>query len=201
MIKLVLDGDTNEITKSNFNTFEDFFKIINKELEKNERVIVQIKINNEIMSDGKQFSFFKDDCTNIDSVYIETKERAKIINDNLLGFKEQCDVIISNIDNAVESYRVGNEKESHQYFSNIIEGIRWFNYGLEVIISFLRVDFKDFKINDITIYDRVEELSQIIDSLSQSQDSGDWIMLADQLEFELKPQIESWKKNINQLNK
>lgn len=201
MIKLILDGDATEIPKNNFNTFEDFFNIISKELEENKRVIVQIKINNELMIDGKQFTFFKDDCTNIDLVDIETKEREKVINENLIGFKEQCDIIMDNIDKAVENYRTGNEKESHAYFSNIIEGIRWFNHGLEIIISFLRLDFKDFKINDRTIYDRVEELSSIIDSLSQSQESGDWIMLADQLEFELKPQIESWKENIHQLNK
>lgn len=201
MIKIMLDGDITEVPKSNFNTFEDFFNIINKELDKNKRVIVQIKINNELMKDGKQFTFFKKDCTNINSVDIETKEKEKIINENLISFKEQCDVIINNIDKAVENYRVGDEKKSHTYFSNIIEGVRWFNHGLEIIISFLRIDFKDFKINGITIYDRVEELSTIIDSLSQSQNSKDWIMLADQLEFELKPQIESWKENIYQLNK
>lgn len=200
MLKFTLDNEVTEIPKENFSSFEEFYKIISEELEDSKRVIFQIKINEEVMQNGKQFEFFEKDFTNIDFIEIITKEKDTVIKENIEGFKEQCNLILSNISKSVEAFRTGKEVESQNHFVNIIEGIRWFNYALELLVSFLRIDAKIFKIKDKTINESVENLSSIINSISESQESEDWIMLADQLEYELKPEIEFWKNNIDKIN-
>ena len=194
MLSLTIDGTTSTVPKENFQTFKDFFDALSEELKKENRVIVSISLNNKEMKNGKQFDYFEKDISEIDKVKIDTSEKGELVDNHVEGILEHVEKLQGNIEKAAELFRIGDEIESHKYFAAVIEGIRWFNYSLELIFSFLQIEIKEVKLKDILIIDIIEDVSEVIDALDNSQQNQDWIMVADQLEYELLPLIEKWKE-------
>ena len=199
MLSLTIDGTTSTVPKENFQTFKDFFDALSEELKKENRVIVSISLNDEKMTNGQHFDHFEKNISDINKVKIETSERGQLVDDNVEGILEHVEKLQGNIGKAAELFRIGDEVESHKYFAAVIEGIRWFNYSLELVFSFLQIDIKKAKLNDVPIIDMVDDVSEVIDALDSSQQNQDWIMVADQLEYELLPLIEKWKGILPQL--
>ena len=199
MLSLTIDGTTSTVPKENFRTFKDFFNALSEELEKENRVIVSISLNNKQMSNGQQFDYFEKDISDINQVNINTSEKGKLVDDHIEGILEHIEKLRENIEKAAELFRIGDEIESHKYFAAVIEGVRWFNYSLELIFSFLQLKIKEVKLKGVLIADIIEDISEVIDSLDDSQQNQDWIMVADQLEYELLPLIEKWKEILPQL--
>lgn len=196
MIKLTIDSSTSEIPKSNFATFRNFFDTLSKGIKDEKRVISTISINEELMVDGKHLELLDNSISTIDSVNIVTVERLKLIEDNIEGIDDHIDKLSDNISICAEKFRQGDEVEANNYFAAVIEGIRWFNYSIDLMVSFLQIDPEKIVYEGKHLKDYINEITPIVVSLGDSQESNDWIMLADQLEYELFPQIKKWKKIV-----
>ncbi len=196
MILLTIDGSTSEIPKANFNTFKNFFDTLSDGIKDEKRVISTISINNELMTDGKHLELLDNSIATINSINIVTVERVKLIEDNIEGVDDHIDKLSGNIEACADKFRQGNEIEANNYFAAVVEGIRWFNYSIDLMISFLQIDPEKiiFEEKQLKIY--IENITPVVDSLGDSQEKQDWIMLADQLEYELLPQIRNWKKIV-----
>ncbi len=196
MIKLTIDGSTSEIPKLNFTTFKDFYDSLSEGIKNEKRVISTISINNELMKDGKHLDMLDNSISSIDSINIVTVERLKLIEDNIEGVDDHIKKLIGNIETCSDNFRQGNEIEGNNYFAAVIEGIRWFNYSIDLMISFLQIDPDKIIFEEKQLKTYIDEITPVIISLSESQESQDWIMLADQLEYELLPQMHNWIKII-----
>ena len=196
MILLTIDGSTSEIPKSNFATFKDFFDTLSDGIKDEKRVISTISINNELMVDGKHLELLDNSISTIDLINIVTVERLKLIEDNIEGVDDHIDKLSGNIETCSEKFRQGDEIEANNYFAAVVEGIRWFNYSIDLMISFLQIDPEKiiFEGKQLKVY--IDGITPVVDSLGDSQEKQDWIMLADQLEYELLPQIKDWKKIV-----
>ncbi len=197
MLNLTIDGKTTTIPQENFSTFEDFFGMLMEELKKEKRALLEIKINNQLMEEGNQFEYFKEDISKINSVELITSSVNDFLEENIKGIEDHLDMLIANINKTIELYRINDEFESHKYFAAVLEGIRWFNYSLSLIAAFVSKNFSEISINGETVAEKLENISNVVDSLADSQETQDWIMLADQLEYELLPKITELRKHVS----
>jgi len=196
MILLTIDSSTSEIPKKNFTTFKDFFDTLSDGIKNEKRVISTISINNELMKDGKHLELLENSISTIDSINIVTVERLKLIEDNIEGVDDHINKLSENIDICAERFRQGNEIEANNYFAAVVEGIRWFNYSIDLMISFLQIDSEKIMFEGKKLKSYIDGITPVVDSIADSQEKQDWIMLADQLEYELLPQIKNWKKIV-----
>lgn len=194
MLQFTLDGETQPIPERNFDTFGDFYDVLSEELKKENRVIIKVYVDNQEMEHGKQYTYFEDKLSKFSDIKVETQDRNSVLKDNIEAIDEHIDKMVENIEKASELFRQGDMIESQNYFAAVIEGIRWFNYSLDLIFSFLRVDPAAAKVGDIEIENKINKISEIIATMADTQEKSDWVLLADQLEFELKPEILSWKE-------
>ncbi|MBN1970471.1 MAG: hypothetical protein JXR48_08905 [Candidatus Delongbacteria bacterium] len=196
-MKLIIDGKSKEINTSSFSVFKEFFDKLSKGLTAEERVISKIKINDELMKDGSQFDKFELPMDQFHTVEIFTIEKNELINQNIDGLCDHIDNLIKNIDISADSFRMGEETNSNQYFAAVLEGIRWFNYSLNLLISFKKIDPDNFILADQTISEEIKNMERTLDTLADAQEEKDYLALADQLEYELKPLLSKWRNNLN----
>lgn len=200
-ISITIDKTTQEIPKENFSTFKDLYEILNSELTKEKRVISKIIINNEVMSEGKQFDFFDTSIQKIYSVEIETVLKEDMVREHIFVLREQIEKIVDNCNKSILFFREGNEIESNRYFSAVIEGLRWFNYAIDLIVSFNKIDIYIEKSGNKTLKEIMDSFSSIINNIAEYQENQDWIMIADVLEYELVPALKEWNGIIEIFNK
>ncbi len=196
MITLTIDGITEQIETENFKTFRNLFDILTTEMSNEGRAITEIIVNGNTLLNNDLFETLDKPIAFLHSLVIGSVTRSKLIEDQLNGLTDHIGTLIINIGKSADNFRIGDETESHKYFAAVLEGLRWFNYSVDLILAFLKIDPHKERIGNELIAQRLAEISDIVSSLADSQDNSDWIMLADQLEYELAPTLQKWLKII-----
>lgn len=196
MLTLTIDGISEQINPENFKTFRNLFDVLTVEMNKEGRQITTIAINDNQLKDNDLYLWLDKPIAELEKLSISSITRSQLIEDQLNGLNEHIETLLTNSTKAAEYFRVGNETESQRYFAAVLEGLRWFNYFMDLISSFLKIDSQKEKIGTELLSQRLAEISTIVNSLADSQESNDWIMLADQLEYELSPVLQKWQKII-----
>jgi len=196
MIILTIDGITEQIETVNFKTFRNLFDILTAEMNTEGRTVTEIIVNGNTLLDNDLFETLDKPIAFLHSLSIRSVTKNQLIEDQLNGLTDHIGKLIINTGKSADNFRIGDEIESHKYFAAILEGLRWFNYSIDLILAFLKIDAHKEIIGNELISQRLTEISDIVSSLANSQDNSDWIMLADQLEYELVPALQKWLKII-----
>jgi len=196
MINLTIDGISEQINTENFRTFRNLFDILTGEMSNEGRAVTEVTINGTTLLNNDLYEQLDKPITFVHTLSIKSVTKTQLIEEQLGGLSDHIATMIVNIGKAADSFRVGDDIESQKYFAAVLEGLRWFNYSIDLILAFLKIDSHKEKIGNELISQRIAEVSEIVSSLADSQDNGDWIMLADQLEYELVPSLQKWLKTI-----
>lgn len=196
MINLTIDGISEQINTENFRTFRNLFDILTGEMSNEGRAVTEVTINGTALLNNDLYEHLDKPITFVHTLAIKSVTKTQLIEEQLGGLSDHIATMIVNIGKAADRFRVGDDIESQKYFAAVLEGLRWFNYSIDLILAFLKIDSHKEKIGNESISQRIAEVSEIVSSLADSQDNGDWIMLADQLEYELVPSLQKWLKTI-----
>lgn len=198
-MKLYLDGNLSGSSDSD--NLKDVLYIDVKKNISSGRVIKSIYINgknyDDAMLDEQKSMSFK--LGPEDEVRIETMGQADLLNgsiDAALAFLKEFQ---NGIVKATDEIRWGNGAGGFRNFSEYLKGLTTFVQVMAKISEFLNVDYGNIVFEGKNIQSYFDDLEKILASILSTQVAQDYVLLADIVEFELKPNIFVWSSILEDI--
>ena len=100
--------------------------------------------------------------------------------------------IVSSIQKTAELFRMSDEAEANEYFVKVLESIRALLQFIDTTRKTIDWDTHKSIYNGQSIQKEWEKLLELVSEIQVIQEEGDWILLADILEYELSPALSRW---------
>lgn len=199
-MKVYIDGNLSKIG-SNIDNMHDILYGDIKSLVSSGNVIKNIYINgtkyDDIMLSVSKSKAFK--LSDDDEIKITTMSQTELLNDSidavLMFLKEFRNGIVK----ATDEIRWGNSAGGFKNFSEYLKGLTTFVQIMGRISEFLKIDYNNYIYNNKSVQFYFNELEKILSAVLSAQVEQDYVLLADIVEFELKPNIEIWNKILENM--
>jgi len=89
-------------------------------------------------------------------------------------------------------FRSGGERRALGQYIDFLNGFDSLVQALDYVGRVLGIDFATTSLGEKSITRFVEDLSALLSETMKAQERKDWVLLADLLEYELAPHLESW---------
>lgn len=91
-----------------------------------------------------------------------------------------------------ESFRLYDEVEANQKYADLLEALRMLVHFIDNVRSVLSWNFTSMNFHGDPVSVRWDRFMQLVNELKTAQEDGDWLMLADLIEYEIMPLLEDW---------
>ncbi len=109
---------------------------------------------------------------------------------------KDCPVLIDRImasaNKTADMFRMHDESEAFEHFGNLIESLRSLFLFIDAARKTMDIDGRANAGSGTSADEAWERLRGIIDEMKNIQEEGDLILLADLLEYELVPALQTW---------
>lgn len=92
------------------------------------------------------------------------------------------------------AFRSGGERRALGHYIDFLNGFDSLVQALDCTGRALGIDFAATPFGAATVTRFVEDLNALLSETMKAQERKDWVLLADLLEYELAPHLESWQK-------
>ena len=100
--------------------------------------------------------------------------------------------IVKSINETAGLYRIYDETEANEHFSNLMDPLRAMFQFIDLTRSTTQWNFDKSTLKGQTLRHEWDRLHEIIDEIKATQEENDWILMADLLEYELVPSVGRW---------
>ena len=201
-MKLYIDGNLTDSVLSAGSMYDILYGGNVKSFIPGGRVIKSIIINgtqyDDLMLDADKSKAFK--LEDADEIKITTMNQLELLNGSLNAaitfLKEFKDGIVKTTD----EIRWGNSNVGFKNFSAYLSGLTMFIQIMEKISQFLKIDYNNLVYDGKSVQSYFNDLEKILASVLSTQVEQDYVLLADIVEFELKPNIEMFENILKDMS-
>ncbi len=191
-MEVIINGDSIDI-KGEFVNLKD---VINKLIEianNNRRIITSISIDEEPIDQRDESSL--NTPYNGQNIYVITEETDKVLERSIAESIEYIkESLLSEINEVSMGFREGAFNDASKQLSAIVDSFYWLLDLVDFMAKHGIFNDTDFKLNDFQISDFVSFLKEIMDA----QESKDYVLVSDLLEYEIHPLVAKWLELLNQ---
>jgi len=184
-----IDGKKIDLNLEEISNLEELIYEVMENKVPKDRLITEVKINDVTFSERWPGEAKVIPLDKIYKIEFLTKPLDYVAEKILEDIPVKIDEIISGLKEAAELYRVADEQEANLNFVKVVTALRDF---INFISQLKRVEI--IKWENLDLEDDYEKLIKLIDEMLDVQEDEDWILLADLIEYELSPLMESWKE-------
>jgi len=153
----------------------------------------EIKINGQPFEEARLGPADRLGRENVQRLEVETIPAREMA----LHFLTNADAYLATIAQAVpqvaELFRVGDEQEASERYLSLLEGLGLFLQMLQASRDVLELDFSREVAQGRSAEEMLEQLSTKVQELLNAQESQDWVLLADVLEYDLAGELAHWQ--------
>lgn len=100
--------------------------------------------------------------------------------------------IIAHCRDTAECFRLYDETEANDKYAALLDSVRSLIQFIGSVQTTFRWDFNHMQYRGEPIAKRWSKFANLVDELKAVQEEGDWILLADLIEYEMVPLFEDW---------
>jgi hypothetical protein len=89
-----------------------------------------------------------------------------------------------------------DEREANQQYLRVLESVQLFLQTLDMARQALELDFDRVSWHGMSAEQRLHKLSGLVQDLLAAQESQDWVLLADVLQYDLVEEIKGWRDHL-----
>ena len=136
---------------------------------------------------------------------IETREKIEIYTGTLMEIAHDSiaealnymDRIEAATPALVESFRTYPGAEAFESLRQLCEGLYWLNILFDKLETSFNLKLQEMPIRDSSATDYYQRFISILKQLVESQESGDFILISDLLEYEILQLVPVWREMLN----
>lgn len=176
----------NEEINGKYNSLElpDILKEIKNNLEDE---ILQGIIVNDVEVNEKYLKETLIAKKDIKTLKFITKKTEKLIKETIVEAAEYLPKLKKGISDTVSHFRNGEEKQAHDNYQLIMDGLQWYTGVLLKIISLLDEQELYNKAEDM-----IKELNKSLSDVMVAYNKQDYVLVADILEYEIIEYVDSF---------
>ena len=201
-MKLYIDGNLNDSILSAGNMYDVLYGGNIKSFIPEGKVIKSIAINgtryDDLMLDADKSKAFK--LGDADEIKITTMNQLELLNGSLNAAITFLNEFKAGIVKTTDEIRWGNSVTGFKDFSAYLSGLTMFIQIMEKISQFLKVDYNNLVYDGKSLQTYFNDLEKILSSVLSTQVEQDYVLLADIVEFELKPNIEMFENILKDMS-
>ncbi len=183
-----IDGKKIDLNLEEISNLEELILDVMENKVPGDRLITEVKINDVTFSERWPGEAKIIPLDKIYKIEFLTKPLDFVAEKILEDIPNKIDEIIVGLKEAAELYRVADEQEANLNFVKVVTALRDF---INFISQLKRVNIVDW--DKLELEEDYDKLIKLIDEMLDVQEDEDWILLADLIEYELSPLMESWK--------
>jgi hypothetical protein len=130
---------------------------------------------------------------NREKVEIVTGTVSEIARDSIAEAIAYFDRIETVTHSLVTCFQNSPEPEAFENLRQLLEGLYWINLLLDKLAKGFHIVLDDFLVQGISVGEHLKKFISILKQLIDSQERGDFILIADLLEYEVIPMLPAWK--------
>ena len=157
-----------------------------------DRVLSEVKVDGLTYSEKKSqdAAFLERRAINrLDLVTIPAAALAEVLLDSGPGHLR---VLIEAASKMADEFRLNDEAEANEKFVVFLQAMQDFFSFLGQALDVLAIPMSRVNVEGLSAQERLQALTDVLTAMSQRQDEGDWILLADTIEYELMPVLNDW---------
>lgn len=124
----------------------------------------------------------------------EQAEGAALIREVLADGKSHAVEMQRHALETAAAFRSGGERRALGHYIDFLNGFDSLVQALDYVGRALGIDYASTPLGGTTITRFVEDLNALLSESMKAQERKDWVLLADLLEYELAPHLESWQQ-------
>ncbi len=184
-----VEGKKIDLNLDNISNLEELIYKVMENYVPGDRLITEVKINDVTFSERWPGEARVIPLDKIYKIEFLTKPLDFVAEKLLEDLPYKIDEITAGLKESAELYRVADEQEANLNFVKVITALRDF---INFITQLKRVNIINW--DNLDLEDDYDKLIKLIDEMLDVQEDEDWILLADLIEYELSPLMESWKE-------
>ena len=200
-MKLYIDGNLNDSVLSAGSMYDILYGGSIKSFIPEGKVIKSIAINgtqyDDLMLDADKSKAFN--LRDFDEIKITTMSQLELINGSLNAAITFLNEFKAGIVKTTDEIRWGNSNAGFKNFSAYLSGLTMFIQIMEKISQFLKIDYNNLVYDGKSVQSYFNDLEKILASVLSTQVKQDYVLLADIVEFELKPNIDIWSNILKDM--
>ena len=201
-MKLYIDGNLNDSVLSAGSMYDILYGGSIKSFIPEGKVIKSIAINgtqyDDLMLDADKSKAFN--LRDFDEIKITTMSQLELINGSLNAAITFLNEFKAGIVKTTDEIRWGNSNAGFKNFSAYLSGLTMFIQIMEKISQFLKIDYNNLVYDGKSVQSYFNDLEKILSSVLSTQVEQDYVLLADIVEFELKPNIEMFENILKDMS-
>ena len=201
-MQLYIDGNLTDTVSSAGNMHDILYGGSIKSFIPEGKVIRTIVINgtqyDDLMLDADKSKAFK--LGDADEIKIATMNQLELLNGSLNAAITFLKEFKAGIVKTTDEIRWGNSAGAFKDFSAYLSGLTMFIQIMEKISQFLKIDYNNLVYDGKSVQSYFNDLEKILASVLSTQVEQDYVLLADIVEFELKPNIEMFENILKDMS-
>lgn len=188
---IVIDGTKTDLDIRSFENLEQVFDKVMEDGHLDDRIVTDVKVNNEPFSEIYPNQSEDIETSEIDSLEIVSASAVEMASAITLELYKVVNIMVSGGKQVAELFRQADDAEALELYQDLLDVIRDF-LGM---VGNLRDHFSIKQHDDFEKV--VEDFSGLFTEMTEVLENEDWILLADLLEYEFLPSVEKWKNVIS----
>ena len=190
---IIIDGQQTDFNVSNFNNLEDLLVKVIKDRDLGERVVTDVLVNEESFSEIYPHQAEDVDTSDIEKVEIRTMDSITMAMNITRELYKVVTLMSKGGSEVAELFRQGEEARALEMYQDLLSVVRDFMNTVTVLKQ-------DYQLTSQEDLDKgIEKLSELFSEMIEVQEKNDWNLLADLLEYEFLPLVDTWKKIVSEL--
>ncbi|MFH0766374.1 MAG: hypothetical protein V2A61_08140 [Calditrichota bacterium] len=197
-MKLIINGQLSDFAPDPATPFLEVINEAKRLSAQPGQSTVQVIIDDEDIT-GQDWSRFREKtAADIQSLELVTRDVKQVAREALDSLNEYIPRLSGQILAVAEGFRTSQERSAAELYSQVLDGLQLTMHTELLIRRNLGSDTTGLDKTNDTFIDSSEKLGKLIEEMLNAQERGDWILLADLLEYELAPHLEDQLRHINE---
>lgn len=99
-----------------------------------------------------------------------------------------------------ESFRFSPNSEAFEGLRQLCEGFYWLNILMQKLGAGFHVNLEALTVRGVSVPEHHQKFIAILKQLIESQKSGDFVLIADMLEYEILPLVPVWREMLESIS-
>lgn len=196
---ILVDGKPASLDTETIATLKDLIGAIERELIPASRVITRITLNEEELDESQEIGLGAFPLKDIVSLSVETADTSDLAVTALEDAIEYLPQVSAMLEDCAARIREGELMSGLSDVSETLEIVSAFTEILDSMRNLFQIDFGKIEIDDTSLLEKLRELDTLARAILDSAKKEDWVLMADQLEYELSPLLYEWMAVIPEL--
>lgn len=161
--------------------------------------LFQVHVNGEFFSERYPRESRYLDIGEISRLEVKTVSDEELTRFILQDAVRQADILLQGLEKSASLFRLGTEEEANHLFAQVVEALRWLLQIGESAGQVMRPGQEKIPSGKVSLSRYLSDLEDLLEEMLEISEDEDYVMLADLLEYELRPMVQEWQGILQEI--